>query len=746
MVSTHIESAGSLQAAPAFGPAPLNIDRVIGIFRRHLRLFLAVALTTGLLIALLTLPATPRYTATSTLLINERNSDVLHLNDITPSDAAESLVVADSNAVDTQVEVLRSRALASGVVQQLHLDQDPEFNAALRPAGRTQRLLAMFGSNHKSAAPADPALVQQRQDEGVVDSVMRNLLVRRTGLTYTIDLTYTATDPAKAAAIANAFVQRYLTQGLTTKFDESHAATNWLDTRLNELKQDVQNADAAVERYKISHNLLSAQGATLTEQEISNLDSQLASSRASDAEQDAKLHTAQGQLAAGSNGGDVGEALNNPVVQTLRAQRAQASAQLADLQGRYTDAHPDVIKAKRALADIDSQIQVEIQRVISNLKAQSQVAHSRTSSIAAGAAASRATLAGNNQSMVELDSLQTADDAAKAIYQAFLTRFKEALAKEGTQSADARVLTPAKLPTNPSSPNRKLDSALAVVLGLFAGSLAVLVAETLRSGVSNMAEVESTFDLPALAEIPSLASTLNGARRKADPVQFVAEKPMSRFAESFRNLRTSILASRPSQPVKVVAITSSLPGEGKTTTSMCLARTMALSGSKVVLVDCDLRQRSLNRLLPDLPMVGLLEVLSGAASLEEALVSDADTGAIILPLTRSAFTPEDVFGTSAMTDLLQELRRRFDIVILDTAPVLAVADTRVLCPKADVTVFVARWRRTTKHAIWSALRSLNTPDIFIAGMALTQVNVREQARVGESAAHYYRAYKKYYAE
>ena len=746
MVSTSIEPSRPINVAPGLGPAPLNIDRLIGVFRRHLRLFLATALTTGVLIALITLMAPARYTAVSTLLINERNSDVLHLNDLTPSDAAESLMVADSNSVDTQVEVLRSRALAAGVAQQLHLDQDPAFNGALRPPGRIHKLLAMLAPARGATTPVDPALAQERQEEGVVDAVMAGLLVRRTGLTYTIDLSYSAFDPAKAATIANAFVQRYLTQGLNTKFDESHTATSWLDARLNQLKQDVQNADAAVERYKISHNLLSAQGETLTEQEISNLDTQLATSRVQAAEQDARLHTAQHQLAAGSNGGDVGEALNNPVVQTLRAQRAQASAQLADLQGRYTDAHPDVIKAKRALADIDAQIQVEVQRVISSLKAQSEVSHSRTASIASGVLGSRATLAGNNRSMVELDSLQTTDDAAKAIYQAFLTRYKEALAKEGTQAADARVLSQAKLPTAPSSPNRKIDLALSVVLGLLAGGLAVLVAETLRSGVSNMAEVEQVFDLPALAEIPSLASTLESGRRKADPVRFVAEKPMSRFAEAFRNLRTSIVASRPAQAVKVIAITSALPGEGKTTTSMCLARTMALSGSRVVLVDCDLRQRSLNRLIPDVPMVGLLEVLSGAATLDEALVADAETGAMILPLTRSAFTPEDVFGTTAMTDLLETLRARFDAVVLDTAPVLAVADTRVLCPKADATVFVARWRRTSKKAIWSALRALNTQTIYLAGIALTQVNVREQARVGESGAHYYRTYKKYYVQ
>jgi capsular exopolysaccharide synthesis family protein len=195
----------------------------------------------------------------------------------------------------------------------------------------------------------------------------------------------------------------------------------------------------------------------------------------------------------------------------------------------------------------------------------------------------------------------------------------------------------------------------------------------------------------------------------------------------------------------VVAITSALPDEGKTTTALCLARTAALAGSRVILIDCDLRQRSLGRVLDKEPTAGLLEVLNGEVDLKSVIVTDVGTSASFLPLAKSAFTPRDVFGAQAMTDLLAHLRSHFDLILLDTAPALAVADTRVLCPKADAVVFVTRWRRTSRKAALMALRALSDGGAYISGVALTQVNVREQARVGEGASYYYRAYKKYYS-
>ncbi len=732
-------------AGLSVAPLAVSFDRAVSVLRRRLRLFAAVAFVVASGVAVFTLSEPPSFTSQATIAINERNADVLGISALNPVEAATQVTPASSSTVDTQVQVLKSRALATKVVDQLHLETLPEFNAALRPPTLLSRVVDFVRGG--GDADLDPAVRKLREREGVVDAVMSKLVIKRSGFSYAVDLIFTAREPQVAAAVANAVMQIYLTQGLQTKVDASKTATDWLSTRLAELRKNAEGADAAVQAFKISNNLMSAQGATLTEQEITNIDTQLAAARAQDAEQDARLRTAQQQLAAGSNGGDVGEALNNPVIGSLRTQRAQISAHLADLQSRYGDRHPEVLKAKQSLADVDVQIQAEISRVLSNLKAQSTVSHTRTGSLQATAAATRGTLETNNRALVRLEQLQRDADAAKTVYDAFLTRYKEALAKEGNQAPDATMVSAAKVPTTASAPNKRLDLALALVLGLISGVAAILIAELTRRGVSNAEEVQQAFDLPFLGEIPSLSSTLprrvRGSRR-VDPLAYVTEKPLSRFVESFRNLRASILAARLGTPVQVVAITSSMPGEGKTTTAICLARTAAMSGSRVVLVDCDLRKRSINRLLRKDPDAGLVEVLNGTVPLEAALQRDEASGATILPLGRSSFTPKDVLGSPEMVALLERLRKTFDLVVLDTAPVLAVADTRVLCPHADAVVMLTGWRKTSRKAVLSSLQALHASGAFLAGVALTRVDVREQARSGEGASHYYRAYDSYY--
>jgi capsular exopolysaccharide synthesis family protein len=200
------------------------------------------------------------------------------------------------------------------------------------------------------------------------------------------------------------------------------------------------------------------------------------------------------------------------------------------------------------------------------------------------------------------------------------------------------------------------------------------------------------------------------------------------------------------EPVKIIAVTSALPGEGKTTTAVCLARSAALQGHKVLIVDCDLRRRKVSRLIPDDPKVGLLEVLNGEVALQQAISVDGPTGAHILPVTASRFTPKDVFGTVAMDRLLDELRDRYEIVILDTAPVLPVADTRVLAQKSDLVVFLATWRKTPQPAIEAAFRLLNTTGARADGVVLTRVDMKQQTKYGYGdPGYYYNDYKKYYA-
>jgi polysaccharide biosynthesis transport protein len=473
----------------------------------------------------------------------------------------------------------------------------------------------------------------------------------------------------------------------------------------------------------------------------------VAGARAAEAEAAARLSTARRQLARGSSGEDVGEALNSTVIQSLRAQRAEVSRQVADYETRYGARHPELIKARRQLADIDGQIQAEVRRIISNLDAQSQVARQRTASIEGSLNQSRGALAANNAASVRLNELQRNADSTRTLYQSFLDRFKQTSAQQGIEGSDAVIVSQAQPPTAPSSPNVPKGLLVAVALGLISGFAAVFLAEALQNGFSTSEELEGALGLPVLASIPLLSSTVKkAADKKIAPVDYVVDRPFSAFPEAFRNLRTSIEAASPTGAVKTIVMTSALPDEGKTTSAICLGRTMALAGSKVVLVDCDLRRKGLSRAFGS-PEAGLLEVLDGRMPLEKALVRDEKSEAFILPLGKAGFTAKNVFGSHEMDELLKTLQRSFDFVVLDGAPVLPVADTRILAPKADAVVMLARWRKSPKRAVESALRELAAVGAPIVGAAFTQVDVQEQAKSGYGdAGYYYRAYSRYYLQ
>ena len=739
-------SVPAAQSAADASTGSRDLQMLISTVRRRMGLIVGVAVLVLSAVVIFTFQQTPRYTAIAGLMIDPQKQHVVNVS------AVMSGMGTDTTAIDSEVQILKSRSLAERVVSDLKLDQDPEFNTSLKPKGGLFGLLALG----KSAAPvnmtANAPAVSQRIHQGVVDRVLAGLSVRRLALTYVIQLSYTSTSPAKAAALSNAFANGYLVQGLDAKFDATKQANEWLNGKVGDLRKQVTDAETAVEQYKIANNLMSANGQSLTEAEISGLDTQAATARAALAEQEARLSTAKAQLAHGSNGEDVGEAMASPAVQQLQAQRAAQTQKIADLSGRYGEAHPEMLKAKRQLADIDSQIRAEIQRIISGLEAQTQVARQRAASVEGSVSKSKGSLAVNSRASIHLNELTRNADSVKALYESFLNRFKETSASQGLEQSDARVVSLATVPNFPSYPKKGSNIMIGLLLGIAAGVGAAFLAEMLDSGMTTAEDVERYLEVPFLGSVPSLGSTIDPVKdgsttTQLAPIDYIVEKPLSSFAEAFRNLRASVLFSKVGREVQVIMITSSLPGEGKTTTAIGLARTMALSGGQVVLVDCDLRLRGVKVMLKDEPKVGLLEVLNGAATLDEALVFDAASGAMVLPLTRTTYTPKDVFGTDAMRELLATLRSRFDTVILDTAPVLPVADTRVLASSADVVILLARWRKTARKATEASLKLLTSVDAYVAGAAMTQVDMRAQARYGYGdPGYYYRAYKKYYTE
>lgn len=718
-----------------------SLRNILAIFRRRLRLLAGVALVIFLLALLLTVQATPRYYSEARVMFDTRQEEVMASREVL------SDLPIETSAIDTEVEVLQSRTLARQVAARLNLENDPEFNWALRPPGGMSALIARIQGRDLPTPqlPRTEAEINAGR-ERATSALRAGLSVTRSGLTYILNVGFTSLDPEKSARIANAFAEQYVLNQIEAKFEANRQANTFLDTRLQELRGEVLAAEAAVERYRVANNLLSSSGTTLTEQEISSYNQQLATARAEQAVEEARLRTARSQLARGSVGDDVGEALQSAVVSQLRGQRSQVATRVADLQANYGPEYPELIRARQELAAIDGQIAAEIRRVISNLEARVQVARDKTASIQGTLGRARGTLAGNNAASVRLNELERNAESVRTLYEGLLERYQETTSQTGQATADSRVVSEARPDSNPASPNVPVNLAFGFIFAMAAGLGAAVLAEILDDGLLTAEDVESRLSLPALGSIPLLMSIAEARDRKMLPSEHLVERPLSGFAEAFRSLRTSIAYARLGGPTKVVAITSALPGEGKTTTAVGLAISAAQAGNRVVIVDCDIRRRNVSRLLGVEAEVGLLDVLDGKVPLSEVLIQQETSGAWVLPLAKREFTPQEVFSTDAMGAVLDQLRAEFDLVILDTAPVLAIAETRVLASRSDIVVFLARWRRTPSKAADAALRALEQSNAHVAGVVLTQVDVNQQGRYGYGdPGYYYSSYKKYYA-
>ena len=706
----------------------VDLRWLLAVFRRRKLLFFAVAATVLLAVAAFVFTATKTYTTSAQVMLDTRQMQVLPTSQSLVGNTPD-----DTSLVDTQAAAAASRRVAERVVDTLKLDNDPEFNASLRRPGPLEQLKALF----KPEVPSTPASIHA----GVIGAVMHAVTTKRVGTADVLEISFTSQDPTKAANIANQFAQSYLDDQLQADADAAGRAGGFLNSRLSALAAQAQSDADAVAKYRVEHNLLSTTDTTLPEQEITNLNQQIATVASDAAADEANLRTASEQVAHGSNGEDVGQAIDSSVVGSLRSQRAQISGQLAQLTAKYSPRHPDVIKAQNQLKDIDAQIQAEINRIISNLQAKASASQQRLQSMRTSLAQTKGELAQNNVALVGLNRLQQAAAASQSVYDSYLARFKEVGAQEGVEQNRSRIISNAQPPDSPTFPKTTLFLALGALLGIGAGVGAIIAREGMDPALVTAEDVERRLQISYLGAVPLLRSI---DRTKQLPNDVVVKRPQSPFSEAIRSLRTAMIHLGGVRRSVVVTVTSALPGDGKTMTVACLGRSAALAGMRTIVVDCDLRRAGIGRLLKNRRDADLLSVLAGKP-LDDALIWDAESGLAWLPVDPNQDGGHDALTSSAMDDLLAELRRRFELIILDTAPVLPVADGRVLAAKSDVTLLLARWRRTPDHALRAAMRALASAGASVSGVILTKMDVRQQSRFASGdAAYYYNEYRSYF--
>lgn len=621
--------------------------------------------------------------------------------------------------IDAEVQTMKSLPVATRVVDQLKLDRDPE----LREAAKDFATDAATGK------------------QAIAGALLTNLNAARVGTTSLFEVSYTDKNPLKAMQVANAFAQAFMAEDLQSKATEFKDVDSRLNGRLDELRRKVEQADAAVAAFRVRNNLLGLPDSVTAEQEIASIRGALASARAEEAAARAR------SSASGSTivGGGTNSPYSTQTMSSLRQQRAQVAARVAALQSRYGERYPALADARKELDAIDAQLSGEMRDLSRSAGNASRAAGSTAASLEASLAAAQARLANNVRSSVELADLQRTAQNARDAYQQLLNTSTQQNAQQSIVRPDSRIAAPASLPLTPSSPNVPVLLFMGAVLGLAIGLAIAYVRERWVQGLDTVDDIETMLGVDYFNSVPTPASSIEKPRT-SDPAEATLLHPLSAYTEAYRNLATSLsFAASSVQGGKILGITSALPKEGKTTTSTSVARVLATGGSRTLLLDTDLRRRSV-ALAPQ-ARVGLGEVLAGTATLDDVILREEQTGLDVLPLAPTAGTSPHIFETPEFAALLAELRRRYELVVVDTAPVLAVADTRVLAHHFDALAMLVRWRSTPARAARAALHQISSVGSGVTGVALTMVNLKVQSQSGFGDPSYYADYMKdYYAQ
>lgn len=704
---------GAAIAAPVRGASRWDAPALLGMLRRRWWLVLGIAVLAGIAALAVARQMTPLYSAASLVKL-DLSKRVLQ----TSNDAASQ--IPDEATVQTEVGSIHSRDIAGMVADQLGLAHDPTFELPKTADGR--------GADRR---------------EVVIDKLLQEFTVARKPQTYLVSLEYRDPDPERAAAIANSFADAYLRSSVDRRVGTASRQAETLDQNLSTLSAQVQAADAEVARYRAQAGISEGSSSgTITDQQVAPLSSQLATAEATAAAARAKVEAARAQIARGGLDA-VSSVLDSSVITNLRSQRADVLRQQAEIEARYGPKHPDYVRITQQLAQVDRQLDQEAHRIVSGLQADADASDAAAASLRGQLARLKGEQASDTRAAVTADSLQRQADAKRAVYNR-LAEAAQQTSEEG-RSAEPQgfVVQRAIVPDRPVSPNKPLFLFIGLLAGGLIGVALALLLEILATGIRSAGEIEE-LGIPYLASVPELsarqAQAADGSGRTL--ADYVVAKPMSPLAETFRTVRNALRPVGRNEP-QAIAIVSAVSGEGKTSTSIALGRVMALSGDRVVLVDCDVRLGTVARHIPAPSGAGLLAVLEGSARLDQALVRDEATGMDLLPTAGAALSPRDLVSSEAMRRLIADLKTRYDVVLLDTPPVLAVADARRVAALADAVMMVVRWEHTPIGAVRSTVSLLLQSGAALAGALLTRTDRRARPGGSDDPASYHSMYSQY---
>ncbi len=708
----------------------LSLAQAVGFLRRQWPV-LALSVLSTLVLAAIYLFITPaRYTATAVLMLDTRRLQLLQQQSVM------SELNLDAPGVDSHLEIIKSEAVALHVINKLGLIDDPEL------ASKSTSILEPLKSALKGLirSSKEEALSSEIQDEPLrqaVNNFNDGLSVRRVGRSYVIEISFQSTDKDKASRVANAVGEAYIQDQLQAKYSATKRATDWLQERIDELRQEAEKADHATLEFRNRNNLTSTGGKLLSDQQLSEVSTQLVLAKAQTAEAKARLDRILEINKRGIGDAAVGDSLQNTVLNRLQQQYIEAAKREADFSSRYGPDHLAAVGLRREMKQIQDASRAETNRIAESYKSDYEIAHSREQALQASLDKLTLTSADTQAAQVDLRLLESSANVYRTLYDSFLKRFVEATQQQSLPDTEARIITEAHaVKSHPSPP---LALALAGFFGAAFGCAIAFAREGLDRVFRTTRQVEEVLGIECLGVIPalSLPSVQDSVPEEGRPpyaprtitsdlgiARQVVLAPFSRFSETIRSIKVAADTSTVARHIKVIGLVSALPGEGKSTVSSNLAQLVAHSGRRTLLIDADLRNPSLSRRITPQAEYGMLDVITGRTQLSDTVWQDPITGLDFLPVVLNApiAHTSEILASERMADLISKARERYEYIIVDFPPLAPVVDAKAAAHHVDAFVFVIEWGQTSPDVIFEALGAAEVVHSKLLGVVLNRAN------------------------
>lgn len=738
-----------LELAPAYGPSMIFEPQVTqptarvsqfgaGEFLRILRRrkwLIAGTMAIVLALTLLSLSwTTPIYSTSAVLMVEPQDQ-----SEATATPAGKQLPTTPDEElrIESKLAYLQSRALARQVVRKLELGEDPEFAPPPpKEPGIAARLLANFLPAKPAAVTPETQAEKQaaanEEMEAVTDRLLRQMWVERLARSNLIQVSVSSWDPAKAAMIANAIVETHINSQRDEDRKSREQEVAQLTSRVAKLRDELRSADRAVADYRRAHGLFSAQPDGLNQAQMAQLTGALTQARA---------QRAQSGSRAALFAGAAGAYASSPLLNDLRNQEGQLTKRLAELSTSYGRNHPDVLNTTAQLRDVRARIAEEVVRVGVGLKNEAAVSRAEEGQMSQDIGTLRSRTFSEIAAAPTLMDLQRDADTSQALYLSLLSRLKDISGKSGQQRGDTSIVSRAPVPVEPSYPAPQRTLSIAFLGSLALGFILAIMLEARDNRLRTGEQVERWLAIPALTMVPDA--------QQADGMplyELIREQPQSTYSEAIRALLVELDGHGPAIGSHVALVTSPMGGEGKRTIATSLAAAAATMGRSTVVVDLDLRRPGAYRQPDGSGIPGdVVAYLAERAELEDIIAFDeAIAPFATVDARRSARDPGALIASPRLKLLIAQLRERFELVILLTAPVLPVRDAKIVEKFADSTLMVLRWGGTTLQAARIAITILGGR---VNGAVLNRVDYRKHRNHGSGdAIHHYADYARYYSE